>query len=226
MSFEIITDFDYSAVNRSLAEFSRLSPRAADDAVRKAARGFTRRVVDITPPASAGRTGLAARRQGEKRIDHDLGDIFFPVVLRGKRPEQYPDVEALYNQQMAGRKGRRRTRQRQLYHVDAGKLEALRQKLYLRVGYLAGGWNAAADLLDVDLPAWIKRHGTEHGTCHVEITDDGILVTVSNMVEYSGDVDGYPRRVQYALDYEAAALERETEQLLIKAGSDAGFALV
>ncbi len=183
-------------------------------------------MVDITPPASAGRTGLAARRQGERRIDADLKDIFFPVVLKGKRLEQYPDVEALYNQQMEGRKGRRRTRQRQLYHVDARKLEVLRQKLYARVGFLAGGWNAAAELLDVDLPAWISRHGTEHGSCRVELLDGGIFITITNAVEYSGDVDGYPRRVQAALDYEAAALEREAEHLFTKAAADAGFALV
>lgn len=214
MPVELVTSFDYSSLNRAFKNVERLSVEAARKAPMKTARAFVRRVVEITPPGSAGRTGLAARRQGERRIDADLKGIFVPTILKGKRPEQWPDVEGIYEQFMSQRKGRGGPRLGKKYFVDPRKLAALRAKLYGRVGFLAGGWNAAARELGVTLPAWIARHGTEHGAGRILVDPDGIRILLTNAVTYSADVDGYARRVQAALDYVAAGMERETEVLL------------
>ena len=46
-------------------------------------------LLQITPPASAGVIGSAARRQGERAIDRDLAKIFQPVTIKfiGPSPE-------------------------------------------------------------------------------------------------------------------------------------------
>ena len=214
MPIQLVTTFDYSALERALAGVRVRSVEAARKAPLKTAKAFVRRVVEVTPPGSAGRTGLAARRQGERRIDADLRGIFVPTILRGRRPEQHPDVEAIYDAIMGARKGRGGPRLGKKYFVDARKLALLRAKLYGRVGFLAGGWNAAARILGVRLPAWITRHGEEHGAGQIIVDPDGIRILLSNAVQYNADVDGYPRRVQAALDYVAAGIVRETEHLL------------
>lgn len=196
------------------------------EATRQAARGFVRRVVAVTPPASEEVTGLAARRQGERKIDRELQRVFVPVTLKGKRPEQFPDVYGVYQDQVLPRKGKRGLNGRPLsrrFHVDQAKFDALRTSLVAEVGFLAGGWNAAAETLGVPVPAWIARHGSSKGSCEVQIEENRIRILISNNVGYARDVDGFERRARAALDYQADAFEREIEFLLERNVSAAGL---
>ena len=196
------------------------------EATRQAARGFVRREIAITPPASDGSTGLGARRQGERKIDRELARVFVPVPLKHKRREQYPDVEAIYQQEVYPRKGKRGLSARPLgqrYHVDQQKFNALRESLVGNIGLLASGWNAAAGALGVPVPAWIARHGLANGACEVLIEENRIVIVLTNAVSYARDVDGYDRRTRAALDYQAQAFEREIGFLLEKSVQAAGL---
>lgn len=210
----IASRFDYGKLDAQLARAKSLAVGVAQAAPRKVARGFLRRVLDVTPPAGQGATGLSARRQGQRAIDRDLAKIFAPVILRGKRAEQWPDVEGIYAAATGGRKGFGIRRPATLYRVDVRKLEALRQKLYARIGTLGGGWNPALSAFNVPAPEYIRRHGLGDGTCSVVLTASGIVITAVNAVGYGPRVRDYPRQIQAALDYEAAALERELDYLL------------
>lgn len=196
------------------------------EATRQAARGFLRREIAITPPASEGTTGLSARRQGERKIDRELARVFVPVRLKHKRREEFPDVVGIYQQQVLPRKGRRGAIGRPLgqrYHVDQEKFNALRESLVANVGLLASGWNAAAGVLGVPVPAWIARHGLANGACEVLVEENRIVIVLTNAVSYARDVDGYERRTRAALEYQAAAFEREVEFLLEKSVHAAGL---
>ncbi len=213
-------------LDRAVDRLGTLMRGGIPEAARQAARGFVRRVVAVTPPASEGTTGLDARRQGEAKIDRELQRVFVPVPLRGKRPEQYPDVYGIYRDQVLPRKGKRGLSPRPLtqrFHVDQAKFDALRASLVGQVGFLAGGWNAAADTLGVPVPAWIARHGRGNGTCEVEIEENRIRILISNNVGYARDVDGFDRRTAAALGYQADAFEREMEFLLEKSVAEAGL---
>ena len=216
----------FERLDRAVERLGGLMRGGIPEAARQAGRGFVRRVVAVTPPASEGTTGLDARRQGEGKIDRELQRVFVPVVLKGKRPEQYPDVYGIYRDQVLPRKGKRGLSPRPLtqrYHVDQTQFDALRTSLVGEVGFLAGGWNAAAVALGVPVPAWIARHGTAHGTCEVEIEENRIRILIGNNVGYARDVDGFDRRTAAALNYQADAFERELEFLLEKSVFEAGL---
>ena len=214
MAVQLVTRVDTASLNQALQAIRSVSASAAKKAPREAARGFLRRMIEVTPPSAPGRTGLAARRAGERRIDKDLGKIFVPVILRGRRAEEWPDLEAIYELIMAGRKGKGAPKLPQKYHVDARKFKVLRDSLYKRVGLLAAGWNAAAEGLGVARPAWIRRHGSRNGRFQVHYDDGGLLITLTNAVRYNASVDGYSRRVQYALEEQAAAMMRRLQFMI------------
>lgn len=68
--------FDYSKLQNAMREFARDSGRSKHEVCRMAARGFVKDVVSITPPASKGVAGMAAKKAGEAAIVRDLQRIF------------------------------------------------------------------------------------------------------------------------------------------------------
>ena len=236
MASAIEITVDTSRFDHALKQLHQASGRDARESLERAARGFVRRVVAITPPGGGGRTGTAARKAGEGAIRKDLGRIFAPVVLKGrrkitqvfgtplKRPvfvptkERWPDVEAIYAGRLARKGGRKHlTRgQKQAFYVDKRKLSALQKMLIARVGFLAAGWNAAAESLGVKLPAWVSRHGTGHGSYLALLDTSHISITIVNAVGYALNVDGIEGRIQSALNLQANAMIREREALLKK----------
>jgi len=89
------------------------------------------------------------------------------------------------------------------------------------VGFLASGWKAAARKLNVPLPAWIDRHSAP-GSQDVRSTATEISVTATNQVEGAPRLD-MERRVQSALDSQAAAMERRVKHAAREAARRAGF---
>jgi hypothetical protein len=107
--------------------------------------------------------------------------------------------------------------------VPAAEKKAYIAKILRRVGYLAAGWNASAIKLGAKLPAWITRQGHGGGQCLVEETPRGIRIRMENMVGFATKVRGLPRRIQWALDTQANAMQRAVTNLMRKNARGAGF---
>lgn len=89
-------------------------------------------------------------------------------------------------------------------------------------GWLAGGWNFAAAMLNFRAPAWISRHASP-GAGNLIVNDEGVRIRMVNKVGYAGEVDGWRRRIQWALNTQAEAIRRRSEQFVKNMFSKKGF---
>ena len=214
--------FDMSRLQRAIKNLQPLVKKSRRELVEQAAKGFVKNVAAITPPASKGTTGTAARKQGEAAIINDLARVMLP--MRSRRNAEFQSALDIYKRFRDQRTGRINPRNLQKpYPVATADYNALRKALLLHVGWLAAGWNAAAQKLGVKLPAWITRHGTSQGI--ILVTSDGsrFRIEISNAVKFVGNVKDLERRIQKAVDYQANAMERQGDYLLRKAVKAAGF---
>jgi len=113
-------------------------------------------------------------------------------------------------------------------NYDRGVVPAAEKKAYIakvlkKVGLLAAGWNASAIKLGAKLPAWIKRHGHGNGQCLVEENARGIRIRMENMVGFATKIRGLDRRIKWAINAQAGALERAAENIMRKTARRAGF---
>lgn len=222
-------------LDRHIIDFSRAADRSVVDVGRTVAKGMVTDIIAITPPASKGAQGVAAKRAGEGAIMRDLGAVFAPVRIKGyrtittvfgrkiKKPvrvpttEHWPDVISIYHERSHRRHGGRMTRGRkQAYYVSRAKLTSLATGLKAKVGTLAAGWIPAALELGAKVPAFIMRHaGKAHGT--IQITyEKGILIRAinhfpGNAGELAADVQ---RRVEAVKGYAIGKLKRQLEAKL------------
>jgi hypothetical protein len=203
------------------------------EATKQTARSITRRVVDLTPPASAGSTGQDARRMGEGKIAAQMRNILAPKRLKGRRKitvvfgrklrrpvyvtttEKYPDVAAIYraNSHASGTGARITTSSGRKFYVDTRKFQAVFEAKRGQVGTLAAGWAAGANALDVPLQQWISRHPTSGGRVTIDVAGSRMLVVVENLgsglpTHLRGEL---ARRIPYAVEYQRAAMERAIE---------------
>ncbi len=200
--------------------------------VRQAARGVTRILLDITPPASGGSKGLAARRIGEAKIGRQMAAVFAPVRLKGRRTithvfgrklrrpvtvptkERHPDVAAEYRSRIVPKGdgfGFSTGRPRAKLYVSSIKFKALFSARAARVGRLASGWGAVAQAVDVPLQAWIGRHAHEQrGAVQIHDGKDDASVVARNLAPGvpPGVRSELARRIPAALRYQLAAMER------------------
>jgi hypothetical protein len=170
-------------------------------------------LLQITPPASAGKIGTAARRQGERAIARDLAKIFQPVTIKfiGPSPERHQAPGPIQRRHFAlKRPGRpiRRDRSR-AYYVDERRFIAMRKELLRRVGYLASGWVASARQLGVAVPAWIARHGAGRGTIRIQFAAPRYGMTMTCFAPANSPWQELQRRVPYALKYATNNLRRQ-----------------
>lgn len=275
------SSFDMSGIRGSLQRLRPLVKKNARELITTAAKGFVKDVVAITPPASKGVSGSAAKKAGEATIEMDTaltmeamsdrelsaqqqfhgGTSFAANELKTKKGKVYltdtnhilwSAAQALAfhlkkRSQSTGRppdarKGRgpggKRMRMREAgaHNAHVGRWVAddialvprnvfaqVRVLLKKRVGELAAGWNAAATKLGVRLPAWVRRHGDSRGSASVTVGASTIRIVVENAVKFVGNVKGYERRVQKAIDYQARKMDRQADYLLKKALRAAGF---
>lgn len=102
-------------------------------------------------------------------------------------------------------------------------------KAYIRlikshVGWLAAGWNQACAMLGVQPPQWIWRHSSP-GAGTVETTESRVTITMTNRVRYVDNINDWQRRIQYAVNSQAAALNRRSEDYMKKLFQNQGFKL-
>lgn len=213
---------DMRQIQQAIKNLAPHVKKTRKELVERAAKGFVRTVATITPPASKGTTGPAARKQGEATITSDLARVMIPV--RPKRGNQLESPQDIYKRFRDKNTGRINPRNLQKpYPVSKAEYIALRKRLLLRVGWLASGWNAAAQKLGVKLPPWITRHGTKAGV--ILVTSDGrrFRIEISNAVKFVGNVKDLDRRIQKAVMYQANAMQRQADYLLKKSVKKAGF---
>jgi hypothetical protein len=228
-----------NGVGPSLREFAGLMRKGAREIVHRAAKGITRRVIDITPPSSGEASGRDARKVGEKAIARDLNYIFAPKRLKGRRKvthvfgrrlrrpvfvqtkERHPDVAGLYRQHThfrgrgvgvrfsASSVGRK-------FYVDTRKFQALLRAKTARVGTLAAGWSAAAHALDVPLQQWIGRHGSSGGRVQIDTAGERMRVVVENLAPTApANVRAeLARRIPPAVRYQEEAMLRDMQHAL------------
>lgn len=243
MSPEITLVHDH--MGPALLRYAEVMGRTLAGTVERAAKGVTRRVISITPPASQGMTGAAAYRAGRTRIANQMSALLAPVKLKGrrkittvfghrlKRPvyvqtkELHPDVAGLYRantRTLRDGVGVRLKNYRpgKKFYVDTRKFAALLQARQSRVGLLASGWSAAAQALDVPLQQWISRHGAARGTIKQDLRSAQMRITVRNEApglpaNLAAELD---RRIGYAVRYQADAMRREMDYYAGKVARD------
>jgi len=214
--------FDMRQIQQAIKNLEPVVKKSRKELVEQAAKGFVKTVATVTPPASKGATGSKAKQQGEAAISNDLAKVMRAV--RAKRSQQLQSAQEIYKRFRDTRTGRINPRNLQKpYPVSSTEFNALKKTLLGRVGWLASGWNAAAQKLGVRLPAWISRHGTGAGI--IIVTSDGrrFRIEISNVVKYVGSVKDLDRRIQKAVTYQANAMQRQADFLLQKSVKKAGF---
>ena len=213
---------DMRQIQRAIKNLEPVVKKSRQELVEQAAKGFVKTIASITPPGSQGATGSTAKKQGEAAISNDLAKVM--KAVRSKRNAQLQSPQDIYKRFRDQRTGRINPRNLQKpYPVPGAEFNALKKTLLGRVGWLASGWNAAAQKLGVRLPAWISRHGTGAGV--IIVTSDGrrFRIEISNAVKYAGSVKDLDRRIQKAVTYQANAMQRQADFLLHKAVKKAGF---
>lgn len=125
------------------------------------------------------------------------------------------------------KRGRRRGRSRTIlfYVADSAPLNDYIKQIQARVGWLAAGWNEAAAALGIQPAQWILRHPSP-GAVRVEVNENGIKITATNAVSYASATTDLNRRVQYAVDEQAAAMDRRLQNFLKQKFGTAGFAVI
>jgi hypothetical protein len=225
-------NLDTASFGRSLAQLSTLNQKTQAENLRRYARTTLSNragsgLLQITPPASAGKVGSAARAAGEAALTRDLANIFSGVKLKGQRREQWPDVALVHRRQFIFFKkpGQplRSDRGRAGYIVDERKVRALFQQLRRRIGKLASGWLASCNALGVSAPSWISRHGAARGSIVQKMSAPMYSIEMNCNVPPNAPGDELERRVPYALRYATSRLEREVAFLLDQDAKKAGF---
>ena len=167
-----------------------------------------------------------------------------PFAHKGAKPLGNVTVRILAFAQMAAWHAARRRKDGRVMNIHRDATTGLRKRdlpgldqgivatrdflrfikvLQSNVGWLAAGWNPAAKLLGVSLPAWIRRHTGAAGNA-VEVDAAGkFRLTLSNEVGFVGNVRGYEHRIDRAIGYEANKLNRQADFLLRKSLRRAGF---
>ena len=222
---------DGSRLRLKIREYATGMKLGLREATHATGKGITRRVLDLTPPASAGVTGAAAARAGRQKISRQMHAVMAPVRLKGRRAirvvfgrklarpvyvptkERHPDVAGLYSSRTrvaSSGFGIRAIVGGAKAYVDVRKFQAVLKGREKAVGRLASGWAAAAGALDVPVQNWIGRHGASRGTVRIDTAGDRMKIVVQNLAP---DVPPavraeLVRRLVSAVEYQTAAMGR------------------
>ena len=211
--------FDMSGLRRAIKALQPQVQKTKSELVEQAAKGFVKNVVAITPPASKGVSGSKAKQQGEQAIKSDLARIMVAAARKKDRDtrEAVASPEELHRRFRDKRTGRVNPGGlKSPYRVSKSELLALQRRLLKEVGWLSAGWNEGALKLGVKLPAWVSRHGSGRGSVSIIKSGATFRITIANEVGFVGNVKGFSRRVQSAIDLQANAMRRQAEHLLKK----------
>jgi hypothetical protein len=211
--------YDMRVFAAGLQELRRTSRRDLDAALMTQARGFVRTVIDITPPGSKNRRGLAARRQGDRAVRRDVLRVVAPSRKRGIAA---PNIRAAVDaRRVAGRVPRAAPKK---ISAPSAAVTAEIRRRQRRVGWLASGWREAAALTGVRLPAWVARHQAP-SAAQVQITPHWMRIRMTNGSPWASDVAGLERRVQWALNIQGVRMLRSARNYYARKARRAQFAV-
>lgn len=221
---------DTSGFTLALQKFVTLTGADAEKTALRASRTFMRNVIAITPPGdgkqASDRAALTKedQRRAQASVRADMAHLFVPVRLKGKRPEEWPDVAGLHRQAFITGKtpGKRIKRVGPAKYVDQRKYKARLAELLTHIGRLAAHW--LAGLAEVGglsaAPAWVKRHGPRG---YGKKTPPGAPVfrfEAANPLVPTPIAAELDRRLVYAARYTAAGLDRQLAAILQKRAAE------
>lgn len=191
------------------------------------ARRVTRMVISLTPPASAKATGRDAYMQGKRKIRRNLTAVMAPRTLKHKRREEWPNIASVWRARAVWRDngvGVRVTRGRIAY-VDRQKFLAFEKEKLAKIGRMASGWLAGAQLLGVSVLSWISRHGSGRGWAQIIERSGQIGIKVGNLAPgLSPNVTAeMARRIPYAQAYVERGARANIHGMALRTAAAAGF---
>lgn len=116
----------------------------------------------------------------------------------------------------------RPARYRGFYVTDPTALKDYIKAEQGHVFWLAAGWTEAARAFGVSLPQMIARHPAP-GDVLIQVTEERIRLVALNAVEYASGITDMQRRIQYAVDFQAGAMDRILADKLQEEAKRAGL---
>ena len=214
--------FNIKEFEEGMKELMEYSRRDVAVVLAEQVKGFSRLVIDLTPPARGGTRGQAAKQLGNKTIDGDVRSLFMPVHPNNA-DIKLPEMESVLNARRV--KGRVASSPVDRRKAARGDITLLVKKKQAKVGFLAGAWiTATRKLGQIAAPAWVKRHsGKAKGSTKFRIELNKAIADITNAVPYASNVDGFERRVQAALNIQGRKMKRRAEHFMTQRAKKAGF---
>lgn len=151
-------------------------------------------------------------RMEEAVAARDMPSVFALMnVLKMPQDVVRQPTEALHNRWRDNRGRVRRQRSRYLV-ISRGAVNAFVRMKKRLVGRAKGGWAAAANVLGVALPAWIKRHPEQGAILDEADKRDDPSITIRNTVSYMQRLEADVRFVRLALKNAALRMEGELKK--------------
>lgn len=222
---------DWSRFETALVKRIASSKRETLHILTEQARGITARITSITPaakPASIaadirkvyGTPAMAyaeIQRRGDPRADqfwfiHKKGgirtaaDLFHDIT--GSQLYEFDGGTA---HQRARKRGKVNLRRPLFFIRDEQPLKDYIREMQQRRDWLRSGWGPVARKLGGSYAAGVLRHATSPGSAEIVITADRLSVRAVNGVGYASNTD-LERRVQFAINAQAGAMERAFER--------------
>jgi hypothetical protein len=225
---QALIKLDLGNFTAAVRDYAEATGRDLNEAALHGVKSFQRQLLALTPPGQGRKGGeeyqdAALRkedqRRGEVAIMKDLARVFENKPVKGKRQEQWSDVDAVHLRLFIAANGQKlRLDKAGFYNVDKRKLSRLIELLKSHVGRLVAGWSAGAGTLGIPLPAWVARHsGRNPGTASLEMSPGHFRYEVSNTAVPPGVVEReMEARVPYAAQLAANSLNREIEKILAR----------
>lgn len=183
---------------------------ASSESILRAVAGAA--VVEMahsTPPGNGlSVRGASALAMGESTLKADAYSLMIPIP-GAQSPEPVGQIVTRHR----GPNGRV-VRPAKKIIVSMGDFQAYLRKALPRVGYTAGGWNAAATALGRDLPPWMTDHPGP-GSISIQFGGDVFSIEIRNEVPWFGIMS---RNAEAAL----APYERQLAETLERAARQAG----
>lgn len=235
---------DWPLFETTFRRFASLTDKSLEDELKNQAALFVIDAIKVTPPfhQGVGQGISAAKRAGEKSIARNMDRIFVGVNLVGSRKithlfgrtdvpglpfivpttEKYPDVAGIYELKKRFAKTQARRGMRMSgppLTVDRRKVQKVYRAEVKKVGFLAGGWNIAAQRLGAGnkVPAFARRHAAAPGQIIVDFRPERLRIVLENQVKYADYVGGLQKRASFALRKRVHAMQKQIPHLIRRA---------
>jgi hypothetical protein len=98
--------------------------------------------------------------------------------------------------------------------IRRSAFEQYMKQMEARIGYLGGGFSAAARGLGVSLPLFMAKHSGAPGGLDMRLEGDNLYIVIKNDVSYAGNNPGLVRGVSRAIAEQQRKMERQLPYLI------------